>query len=52
MAVVDPHGDLAEKIIQYIPKERVKDVIYFNPADIDFPIAFNLVEQVGLIYVI
>ncbi len=46
VAVVDPHGDLAEKIIQYIPKERVKDVIYFNPADIDFPIAFNLVEQV------
>ncbi|HOZ53559.1 MAG TPA: type IV secretion system DNA-binding domain-containing protein [bacterium] len=46
VAVVDPHGDLAEKIIQYIPEERVKDVVYFNPSDIDFPIAFNLVEQV------
>ncbi len=44
--VVDPHGDLAEKIIDYIPSGRVNDVIYFNPADIDFPIAFNVVEQV------
>lgn len=46
VAVVDPHGDLAEKIIEYIPSERLKDVIYFNPADIDHPIAFNIVEQV------
>ena len=46
VAVVDPHGDLAEKVIAYIPEERIKDVIYFNPADIDYPIAFNVVEQV------
>lgn len=46
VAVVDPHGDLAEKVMAYIPEERVKDVIYFNPADIDYPIAFNVVEQV------
>jgi len=46
VAVVDPHGDLAEKIIDYIPSNRVNDVIYFNPADIDYPIAFNVVEQV------
>jgi len=46
VAVVDPHGDLAEKVIQYIPKERVNEVIYFNPSDIDYPIAFNVVEQV------
>lgn len=46
VAVVDPHGDLAEKIIEYIPSDRLKDVIYFNPADIDHPIAFNIVEQV------
>ncbi len=46
VAVVDPHGDLAEKVIKYIPKERIKDVVYFNPSDIDYPIAFNLVEQV------
>ncbi|BFD25242.1 MAG: type IV secretion system DNA-binding domain-containing protein [Candidatus Parcubacteria bacterium] len=46
VAVVDPHGDLAEKVMAYIPEERIKDVIYFNPADIDYPIAFNVVEQV------
>ncbi len=46
VAVVDPHGDLAEKIIEYIPTNRINDVIYFNPADIDYPIAFNVVEQV------
>ena len=46
VAVVDPHGDLAEKIIEYIPSNRVNDVIYFNPADFEYPIAFNVVEQV------
>jgi len=46
VAVVDPHGDLAEKIIDYIPTNRINDVIYFNPADMDFPLAFNVVEQV------
>jgi Type IV secretory pathway, VirD4 components len=46
VAVCDPHGDLAEKIIQFIPPERVKDVVYFNPADMEFPVAFNVVEQV------
>jgi len=46
VAVVDPHGDLAEKIIKFIPDERIKDVIYFNPSDIEYPIAFNVVEQV------
>lgn len=46
VAVVDPHGDLAEKIIEFIPSERIQDVVYFNPSDINFPIAFNVVEQV------
>lgn len=46
VAVVDPHGDLAEKIMQFIPSERINDVIYFNPADIEYPIAFNVIEQV------
>lgn len=46
VALVDPHGDLAEKIMEYIPSNRVNDVIYFNPADIEYPIAFNVVEQV------
>ncbi len=44
MAVVDPHGDLATDIMRYIPEHRLKDVVYFNPADRDFPIAFNPME--------
>ncbi len=43
-AVIDPHGDYAVNILKRIPRERVKDVIYFNPADTDFPIAFNPME--------
>lgn len=46
VAVVDPHGDLVEKVIDYIPSSRVNDVVYFNPSDADFPIAFNVIEQV------
>ncbi|MEI8103700.1 MAG: type IV secretion system DNA-binding domain-containing protein [Candidatus Moraniibacteriota bacterium] len=47
VAYIDPHGDTAEKLIQAIPEHRLKDVIYFNPADQDFPIAFNILEQVA-----
>ncbi len=43
-AVVDPHGDYAVSILNRIPPERAGDVIYFNPADTDFPIAFNPME--------
>jgi CxxC-x17-CxxC domain-containing protein len=46
VAYVDPHGDTAEKIIKAIPSNRINDVIYFNPADQDFPIAFNVMEKV------
>ncbi|MBU4141776.1 type IV secretion system DNA-binding domain-containing protein, partial [Patescibacteria group bacterium] len=46
LALVDPHGDFAEKMLDYIPSSRVNDVIYFNPADIDWPIAFNVMEKV------
>ncbi|HPF95414.1 MAG TPA: type IV secretion system DNA-binding domain-containing protein, partial [bacterium] len=41
---VDPHGDTAEKLLDYIPAHRINDVIYFNPADVDFPIGFNILE--------
>ncbi|MCX6766106.1 MAG: type IV secretion system DNA-binding domain-containing protein [Candidatus Moranbacteria bacterium] len=46
IAYVDPHGDTAEKIIKTIPSNRINDVIYFNPADQDYPIAFNVMEKV------
>jgi len=43
---IDPHGDTAEKILNYIPSSRVNDVVYINPSDSDFPIAFNILEAV------
>ena len=43
-AFIDPHGDSAEELIGMIPKERIDDVIYFNPSDIDNPIGFNMFE--------
>jgi CxxC-x17-CxxC domain-containing protein len=43
---IDPHGDVALKLIKAIPPERINDVIYFDPADQAFPIAFNVLEQV------
>jgi len=44
---VDPHGDTAEKMLQWIPEHRLKDTIYFNPSDLDNPIAFNVLEKVA-----
>jgi len=41
LAVIDPHGDLAESILDYIPESRINDVIYFNPTDTEYPIGFN-----------
>ncbi|OGE93415.1 MAG: hypothetical protein A3K08_00485 [Candidatus Doudnabacteria bacterium RIFCSPLOWO2_01_41_7] len=46
VAFVDPHGDSVEKVLDYIPSNRVNDVVYLNPADSDFPIAFNPLESV------
>lgn len=44
VAIVDPHGDLAESLLNAIPREREKDVIYFNPDDLAYPIGLNLLE--------
>jgi len=46
VAVVDPHGDLISDVLAYIPDERIDDVVYFSPADRDYPIGFNLLESV------
>lgn len=43
-AVIDPHGDYAQNVLRRIPASRAQDVIYFNPADVDFPVAFNPME--------
>ena len=43
---VDPHGEGAEKMLKAIPASRINDVVYFNPSDSDFPVAFNILESV------
>lgn len=46
IAFLDPHGDSIQRILDCIPNNRVNDVIYFNPADLEFPVAFNILESV------
>ncbi len=45
---VDPHGEAATDLLDFVPKERINDVIYFNPADLDCPISFNVMEKVDI----
>jgi CxxC-x17-CxxC domain-containing protein len=46
VCVVDPHGEFAEKMLRAVPANRINDVVYFNPSDIEFPVAFNILEAV------
>lgn len=46
VCIIDPHGDIAEAILHHIPEGRLDDVIYFNPKDIEYPIAFNPLKGV------
>ena len=45
---IDPHGEASEKLLDFVPSKRINDVIYFNPADLEFPIAFNVMEKVDI----
>lgn len=45
LAFIDPHGGSADKMLEFIPEHRIKDVIYLNPSDTDYPIAFNPLED-------
>ena len=47
VAFIDPHGASAGKILDYIPEERIDDVLYFAPFDMEVPVAFNVMEDVG-----
>ena len=47
VSFIDPHGEATERILDFIPSKRVNDVVYFNPADLDYPITFNVMEKVG-----
>lgn len=45
VGVIDPHGDLVEKILDYIPSRRINDTVYFNPADLEYPVTLNILEN-------
>lgn len=47
IALIDPHGGTAEKLLHYVPDNRIDDVIYFAPFDLEYPIALNVMEDVG-----
>lgn len=47
-AIIDPHGDFAINNMKFIPERRIKDVVYFNPADTAFPVGFNPLEVTHL----
>ena len=47
IAFIDPHGATAEKLLDFVPHDRIKDVVYFAPFDTDYPVGFNVMEDVG-----
>ena len=47
LGFIDPHGEAAEALLDFIPSQRINKVVYFNPADTDYPIAFNVMEHVA-----
>ena len=44
VGIIDPHGDLIQRLLGVIPKERIQDVVYFNPYDIERPVGLNILE--------
>lgn len=47
LAFLDPHGKTADLLLEYVPENRINDVLYFAPFDLDNPISFNVLEDVG-----
>ncbi|MEI6843428.1 MAG: TraM recognition domain-containing protein [bacterium] len=47
MAFIDPHGGTAEKLLEYVPEHRIKDVLYFAPFDMEYPVSFNVLQDIG-----
>jgi hypothetical protein len=47
IAFIDPHGSTAEKLLDYVPENRIKDVLYFAPFDLEHPVSFNVLEDIG-----
>ena len=47
MAFIDPHGKSAEYLLDFVPEHRIKDVLYFAPFDMEYPLSFNIMEDIG-----
>jgi len=47
VCVIDPHGDLIQNLLYHVPEDRIEDVVYFSPSDLEVPIAFNPLENVA-----
>lgn len=47
---VDPHGDTVERLLDAIPPNRINDVVYFDPSDVEYPVAFNVLEAIDPTY--
>ena len=47
LALLDPHGDLADELLDHFPTSRADDLVYFNPGDLEFPIGLNLLANVA-----
>lgn len=47
LCFIDPHGSTAEKLLEFVPESRIDDVVYFAPFDVEHPIGFNVMEDVG-----
>ncbi len=47
LAFIDPHGKTADLLLNYVPENRIKDVVYFAPFDVEYPVSFNVMEDVG-----
>lgn len=48
LCFIDPHGDVIEEILKFIPKERIDDVIWIDPSDAEWPVSFNPLQKVPL----
>lgn len=46
LAVLDPHGQLIDELLEFVPENRLEDVVIFNPADADYPVSLNMLEMV------
>lgn len=44
LAIIDPHGEFVEEVLESIPAHRMQDVVYFNPADMEYPVSFNIMD--------